>query len=168
VSGRSGKTRAYSTPTDPDLPLIPAKAGIQNRSLGLRVTAMASGSPLPAFADASAGSCIGPSKQLCEDGSRGRAEKKERFNPIENCSHPRRSGKTKKNEVLWRPIPGVVRHVFTHFPLVLVVFSRVFAGKTPAPKGMRWVARADIAGEALPSVMRKVLAHAGVLAARKI
>jgi hypothetical protein len=33
---------------------------------------------------------------------------------------------------------------------------------------MRWVARADLAGQALPSVMRKVLAHAGVLAARKV
>jgi hypothetical protein len=26
---------------------------------------------------------------------------------------------------------------------------------------MRWVALADVAGEALPNVMRKVLAHAG-------
>jgi A/G-specific adenine glycosylase len=34
--------------------------------------------------------------------------------------------------------------------------------RTRAPKGMRWVARAALAGEALPSVMRKVAAHAGL------
>jgi A/G-specific adenine glycosylase len=31
---------------------------------------------------------------------------------------------------------------------------------TPAPKGARWVKVLDLPGEALPSVMRKVLAHA--------
>ena len=31
---------------------------------------------------------------------------------------------------------------------------------TPAPKGARWVKIADLPGEALPNVMRKVLAHA--------
>ncbi len=29
-----------------------------------------------------------------------------------------------------------------------------------APAGMRWVALAELAGEALPNLMRKVLAHA--------
>jgi A/G-specific adenine glycosylase len=28
-----------------------------------------------------------------------------------------------------------------------------------APRGMRWVAIDDLAGEALPSLMRKVVAH---------
>jgi len=55
---------------------------------------------------------------------------------------------------------GVVRHVFTHFPLELTVYAAEFPARTPAPTGMRWVALADLAGEALPSIMRKVVAHA--------
>jgi A/G-specific adenine glycosylase len=60
----------------------------------------------------------------------------------------------------WRRVPGVVRHVFTHFPLELTVHVADVAAGTPAPKGMRWVALHDLGGEALPSLMRKVVAHA--------
>jgi A/G-specific adenine glycosylase len=60
----------------------------------------------------------------------------------------------------WRKLPGIVRHVFTHFPLELTVFTAPVARATPAPKGARWVKLTDLPGEALPSVMRKVLAHA--------
>jgi A/G-specific adenine glycosylase len=60
----------------------------------------------------------------------------------------------------WRRIPGVVTHVFTHFPLELVVYTTQVPATTNAPAGMRWVALADLAGEALPNVMRKVVAHA--------
>jgi A/G-specific adenine glycosylase len=60
----------------------------------------------------------------------------------------------------WRRVPGVVRHVFTHFPLELTVYAAGVPAKTPAPAGMRWVALADLPGEALPNVMRKVLSHA--------
>jgi A/G-specific adenine glycosylase len=60
----------------------------------------------------------------------------------------------------WRRLPGTVRHVFTHFPLELTVFFGESARKTKAPAGMRWVPLAELAGEALPNVMRKVLAHA--------
>ena len=60
----------------------------------------------------------------------------------------------------WRKLPGVVRHVFTHFPLELDVFATQVARATPAPKGARWVKIADLPGEALPNVMRKVLAQA--------
>jgi A/G-specific adenine glycosylase len=60
----------------------------------------------------------------------------------------------------WRRLPGTVRHVFTHFPLELTVFFGEAPRKTKAPAGMRWVPLADLAGEALPNVMRKVLAHA--------
>jgi A/G-specific adenine glycosylase len=60
----------------------------------------------------------------------------------------------------WRRLPGVVRHVFTHFPLELTVFVAQVPRTTRPPKGARWVKLADLAGEALPSVMRKVLAHA--------
>jgi A/G-specific adenine glycosylase len=69
-------------------------------------------------------------------------------------SAPRLKGAT------WRRLPGVVRHVFTHFPLALNVFVAPVARATPAPQGARWVRVADLPGEALPNVMRKVLAHA--------
>jgi len=59
----------------------------------------------------------------------------------------------------WRRVAGVVRHVFTHFPLELSVYAAEFPARTPAPTGTRWVALTDIAGEALPSLMRKVLVH---------
>jgi A/G-specific adenine glycosylase len=60
----------------------------------------------------------------------------------------------------WRRIPGVVTHVFTHFPLELIVYAADVPARAPAPKGARWVPIADLAGEALPTVMRKVVAHA--------
>jgi A/G-specific adenine glycosylase len=60
----------------------------------------------------------------------------------------------------WQRVPGVVRHVFTHFPLELVVHRTKVAASTRAPAGTRWVALADVPGEALPNVMRKVVAHA--------
>jgi A/G-specific adenine glycosylase len=60
----------------------------------------------------------------------------------------------------WRRIPGVVTHVFTHFPLDLAVYITQVPVSTPAPKSARWVALADLASEALPNLMRKVVAHA--------
>ena len=60
----------------------------------------------------------------------------------------------------WRRIPGVVTHVFTHFPLDLVVYVTQVPSSTRAPKSARWVALADLAGEALPNLMRKVVAYA--------
>jgi len=71
------------------------------------------------------------------------------------ASAPRFRGKLK-----WRKLPGVVRHVFTHFPLELTVFTAPAPRATSAPKGARWVKFNDLPGEALPSLMRKVLAHA--------
>jgi A/G-specific adenine glycosylase len=62
--------------------------------------------------------------------------------------------------IAWRRITGVVRHVFTHFPLELIVYAAAVPARTPAPAGTRWVTIAELAGEALPSVMRKVVAHA--------
>ncbi|NVO15905.1 MAG: A/G-specific adenine glycosylase [Rhodoplanes sp.] len=62
----------------------------------------------------------------------------------------------------WRRVPGVVTHVFTHFPLELLVFVADVADRIAAPGGMRWIARKDLAGEAFPSLMRKVIAHAGI------
>jgi A/G-specific adenine glycosylase len=64
--------------------------------------------------------------------------------------------------VSWRRIAGVVTHVFTHFPLELVVYAARLPQSAAAPDGMRWLASEEIAGAALPSLMRKVLAHAQV------
>jgi A/G-specific adenine glycosylase len=60
----------------------------------------------------------------------------------------------------WQRKAGVVTHVFTHFPLELVVYTARAKERTRAPKGMRWVPIATLAGEALPNLMRKVIAHA--------
>jgi A/G-specific adenine glycosylase len=60
----------------------------------------------------------------------------------------------------WRRLAGAVRHVFTHFPLELAVFVAHVPRRTPSPKGARWVKIEELAGEALPNVMRKVIGHA--------
>jgi A/G-specific adenine glycosylase len=62
----------------------------------------------------------------------------------------------------WRRVPGAVHHVFTHFPLELTVYKAKVPAPTEAPRGMRFVPLHDVAGEAFPNVMRKVLASAGV------
>ena len=62
-------------------------------------------------------------------------------------------------DVRWRRIQGIVRHVFTHFPLELVVYTAKLPARSRAPEGMRFVPIATLAGEALPNVMRKVIAH---------
>jgi A/G-specific adenine glycosylase len=60
----------------------------------------------------------------------------------------------------WRKLAGEVTHVFTHFPLALTVYVADVPRGTKAPHGARWAKRAGLAGEALPTVMRKVLTHA--------
>jgi A/G-specific adenine glycosylase len=62
--------------------------------------------------------------------------------------------------VSWELLPGIVTHVFTHFPLELIVFRACLPRSAVAPEGMHWLHRKNIAGAALPTVMRKVLAHA--------
>ncbi|MES2603163.1 MAG: A/G-specific adenine glycosylase [Pseudomonadota bacterium] len=59
----------------------------------------------------------------------------------------------------WHRKAGIVTHVFTHFPLELVVYTASVAARTRAPDGMRWVPVATLKDEALPNVMRKVIAH---------
>lgn len=59
----------------------------------------------------------------------------------------------------WRPMTGLVRHVFTHFDLELAVYR---ADGLPDMAGAGvglWYPRASLADEAIPSVMRKVLDH---------
>ena len=60
----------------------------------------------------------------------------------------------------WRALPGFVEHVFTHFALRVSVFAGEVEAGMPPPEGCRWVSQGDLAGEALPSVMRKIAAHA--------
>jgi A/G-specific adenine glycosylase len=64
-----------------------------------------------------------------------------------------------KGVARWHRKAGVVSHVFTHFPLQLVIYTANAPARARAPEGMRWVAIATLADEALPNVMRKVIAH---------
>jgi len=70
------------------------------------------------------------------------------------------AGATSRKKIAWRRVAGIVRHVFTHFPLELSVYVAEVPAKTSAPKGARWIAIKHLPGEALPSLMRKVVAHA--------
>jgi A/G-specific adenine glycosylase len=54
----------------------------------------------------------------------------------------------------WRP-KGSIAHVFTHFALELSVYRAPYDGPTPA--GHFWSGPAEIAGEALPTVMKKAI-----------
>jgi A/G-specific adenine glycosylase len=60
----------------------------------------------------------------------------------------------------WQLMTGTVSHVFTHFPLKLVVLRAEVPKGTAAPAGARWAPVTELADEALPNVMRKVVAHA--------
>ncbi len=65
----------------------------------------------------------------------------------------------------WKKLPGLVEHTFTHFHLKLSVY-RAEVGLDAAlergahPSRCRWLMPRELAGAALPSVMRKVLGHA--------
>ena len=59
----------------------------------------------------------------------------------------------------WDRKAGVVTHVFTHFPLELVVHTTSVPARSRAPENMRWVPIATLKDEALPNLMRKVIAH---------
>src|SRR6195952_4732518 len=59
----------------------------------------------------------------------------------------------------WHRKAGVVTHVFTHFPLELVIYTAHLSARARAPEGMRWVQVSTLQDEALPNVMRKVIAH---------
>ncbi len=70
--------------------------------------------------------------------ARQRMDARFRFRPRDAVSRhlsARRSGVAR--------LPGVVRHVFTHFPLELAVFAARVPRAATAPKGARWVKVAD-------------------------
>jgi A/G-specific adenine glycosylase len=58
----------------------------------------------------------------------------------------------------WRKRAGIVRHGFTHFELEIEVYSATLA-KRPRVEG-RWVPQDELRAAALPTVMRKIVAHA--------
>lgn len=65
----------------------------------------------------------------------------------------------------WWPVPGMVSHTFTHFRLDMMVFRAIVPPNASltfwaSPERCRWVPRRDLAQAALPSVMRKIIAHA--------
>jgi A/G-specific adenine glycosylase len=59
----------------------------------------------------------------------------------------------------WHRKAGIVAHVFTHFRLELAVYTATVEPGIRAPAGMRWVPIATLKQEALPTLMRKVIAH---------
>ena len=56
----------------------------------------------------------------------------------------------------WRPLPGAVRHSFTHFHLELTVM----AAPAPADCEGEWCRRGRFGDYALPTLMKKVVRHA--------
>ena len=58
----------------------------------------------------------------------------------------------------WRPLPGLIRHTFTHFHLDLRLVAGK-AGNNATPRGI-WVPLDKLGDHALPSVMAKVIRHA--------
>jgi A/G-specific adenine glycosylase len=60
----------------------------------------------------------------------------------------------------FRKLPGLVRHGFTHFELELQVFRAEGITRVKRNGAGEWAPINDLARFALPSVMRKVVAHA--------
>lgn len=64
----------------------------------------------------------------------------------------------------WWAVPSFVSHTFTHFRLEMQVFRALVTPEASLnlwaePERCRWVHRRDLHAEALPSVMRKLIAH---------
>lgn len=64
----------------------------------------------------------------------------------------------------WWAVPGTVAHTFTHFRLEVMVYRAVVPVDSTLtfwadPQRCAWVARRDLHRAALPSVMRKIIAH---------
>ena len=65
----------------------------------------------------------------------------------------------------WWAVPGTVVHVFTHFRLEVVVYRALVPADATLtfwaePDRCQWVARRDLHAAAVPTVMRKIIAHA--------
>ena len=64
----------------------------------------------------------------------------------------------------WWAVPGSVTHTFTHFRLEALVYRAIVPSDATLtfwadPQRCQWVARRDLDRAALPSVMRKLIAH---------
>lgn len=59
----------------------------------------------------------------------------------------------------WQSLPGLVRHSFTHFHLELEIWAGRAQTKILA-ENKRWVTLDDLDRQALPTVMKKAVAHA--------
>lgn len=66
----------------------------------------------------------------------------------------------------WMQLAEPVRHVFTHFPLELTVFTGSASERTQAPAGMRFTPLVNLPGEPLPSLMLKVVERAGLYSSK--
>jgi len=93
---------------------------------------------------------------------------------VEGKSNEKSHDKHTPLRARWCELPGLVEHTFTHFHLELCVF-RAEVGAKPSlstgasPERCLWLKPRDFHAAALPSVMKKVLAHASALQApRKI
>jgi A/G-specific adenine glycosylase len=83
---------------------------------------------------------------------------------IEAPSTPWREAAWDDSEVLahapvvadWTPLPGIVRHGFTHFPLELTIW----AGTTDAPPGGIWARPEQFKDHAFPTLTKKIARHA--------
>lgn len=65
----------------------------------------------------------------------------------------------------WWAVPGVVSHTFTHFRLDIMVFRAIVPESASltfwaSPDRCRWMARRELPGAALPTVMKKIIGHA--------
>lgn len=58
----------------------------------------------------------------------------------------------------WTRRAGRIEHTFTHFHLELEIWRTRVPLERPAPDGQTWVSQQNLDGEALPSVMRKIVA----------
>jgi A/G-specific adenine glycosylase len=91
---------------------------------------------------------------------------------MEVPSTPWREARWDEREVLaaapfdlaWRTLPGSVRHTFTHFHLEATLWAGRLEDEALAGVG-RWVSPESLQGEALPTVMRKLIRH-GLAGAR--
>src|SRR5690606_5210023 len=68
-------------------------------------------------------------------------------------------------EAAWRKVSGLVEHTFTHFHLELTVYRAEVAldaelKQAAEPERCQWLTLRELAGAALPSLMRKVISHA--------
>ncbi len=85
--------------------------------------------------------------------------------PLEQDVSPQEFAAHAPMKARWRPLPGAVRHVFTHFSLELCVFAAEIAKPPSIGENCRWANACGMDKEGLPTLMRKVAVHAGLIRA---